>query len=390
MKSRSMPQEFPRLPFLEGLRGLAALYVMFGHIASVIDPSQLAGKPSESPPWLRAIFAGFGQGHLAVASFIVISGFCLQISLFNGGDGRVKKPWKFFARRAERILPAYWAALGISLLVTVVLAPSLPGMPFDLYRPVTTQSLLEHVFLIHNWNLGSMYKINGVLWSIALEAQLYLLLPAIVAGIYRWGRVKVVGILAMVSFATLLLPNAPKLYGWFLVLFGVGIVLAHAAYRPPLDKGANPRVGFWLTGISFVVTVVFVGLGAPMFASDCSMGVCVGGLCYALTTSPVSHAQRFFQSKRLVWVGAFSYSLYLIHHPLLQTLFAFRPSWTLVSAPMLGLYFLACVPVVILLSALFAIVFEAPFVRNRHPSEFEKLPLVPTFLPLRAGVRPKD
>ena len=89
-------------------------------------------------------------------------------------------------------------------------------------------------------------------------------------------------------------------------------------------------------------------------------------------------------------MGAFSYSLYLIHHPLLQTLFAFRPSWTLVSAPMLGLYFLACVPVVILLSALFAIVFEAPFVRNRHPSQFEKLPLVPASLPLRAGVRPKD
>ena len=235
-----------------------------------------------------------------------------------------------------------------------------------------------------------MYKINGVLWSIALEAQLYLLLPGIVAGIYRFGRIKVVGILAMVSFATLLLPNAPKLYGWFLALFGLGIVLAHASYRPPLDKGASPTAGFWMSATAFAMTLALVALGAPMYMSDCSMGVCVGGLCYALTTSPISRFHKVFQWKGLVWVGAFSYSLYLIHHPLLQALFAVRPDWTMLSQPLLALYLVACIPAVIALSAVFAIIFEAPFVRNRHPSLLEKQPLVPTSLPLRTGFRPKD
>ena len=142
MKSRSLPREFPRLPFLEGLRGLAALYVMFGHLASIVDPSALAGRRSEVPAVLHVIFGPVGQGHLAVAAFIVLSGFCLQISLFNGGDGRVAKPSRFFLRRAERILPAYWASLAISLAVTVGLAPNLPGMPFDIYRSVTWDSLV--------------------------------------------------------------------------------------------------------------------------------------------------------------------------------------------------------------------------------------------------------
>lgn len=384
MKSRSLPREFPRLPFLEGLRGLAALYVMFGHLASIVDPSALAGRKSEVPPVLHFIFGLVGQGHLAVAAFIVLSGFCLQISLFNGGDGRVAKPSRFFLRRAERILPAYWASLALSLAVTVGLAPSLPGMPFDIYRPVTWDSLIGHVLLVHNWSLDWMYKINGVLWSIALEAQLYLTLPFIVVGVYRWGRSRVLGVVSVVAATTLLLPNAPKLYGWFLALFALGIILAHASYRPSLQQGANPRLGLIASLLAFVITVALVWTNAPIYLSDSTMGVAVGSLCYGLTTSPQGILHKLFEARALVWAGAFSYSLYLIHHPLLQVAFAVRPAWTTSPLALTG-YLMAIVPLVILGSIAFAIVFEAPFVRNRHPSALNRLPVSPVSLPLQVS-----
>ncbi len=368
---------------------MAALYVMFGHLGSIVDPSALAGRRSDAPDWLRAVFAVFGQGHLAVAAFIVLSGFCLQISLFNGGDGRVAKPGRFFIRRAERILPAYWASLGLSLAVTVGLAANLPGMPFEIYRPVTWASLVGHVLLVHNWSVDSMYKINGVLWSIALEAQLYLTLPFIVAGVYRWGRERLLEITLAISAATLLAPNAAKLYGWFLALFALGIILAHASYRPSLQQGAKPKVGLTASGIAFLATLALVYVNAPIYLSDLTMGGAVGTLCYGLTTSPRGLLHKVFEAKALVWAGAFSYSLYLIHHPLLQIAFAFRPSWAISPVAIAG-YLIATVPLVILGSLLFAILFEAPFVRNRHPSALNRLPLSPVSLPLQTAFRPTD
>src|SRR5207253_7690819 len=85
-----------RLAFIEGLRGIAALYVVFTHFGSMIDPSHLSGTKSTAPEWLQTLIHPFWYGHLAVAAFIVLSGYCLQTSLFGGRDGRIHKYGKFY------------------------------------------------------------------------------------------------------------------------------------------------------------------------------------------------------------------------------------------------------------------------------------------------------
>src|SRR3954468_20119735 len=101
-----------RVSGLDGIRGLAALFVVLHHTYLVSYP----GFPHNTGPWWLGWLL---YGHLAVVVFIALSGFSL-------GIGPARRDWKlggrtrFAYRRAWRILPPYWAALVFSLIVAWV------------------------------------------------------------------------------------------------------------------------------------------------------------------------------------------------------------------------------------------------------------------------------
>jgi peptidoglycan/LPS O-acetylase OafA/YrhL len=104
-----------RLAGLDGIRGLAALFVVLHHCWLSAFP----GYPANTgPAWTGWLL----YGHFAVVVFIVLSGFSLAVSPARsrwqlGGLGR------FAQRRAWRILPPYWAALVVSLLIAWTVIP---------------------------------------------------------------------------------------------------------------------------------------------------------------------------------------------------------------------------------------------------------------------------
>ena len=113
--------------FVDGLRGIAALYVVLGHVYAY---TRQWAEPELPEAGHESILKFVDQGHSAVAVFIVISGFCLMMPLSreelgtpSGGTGR------FLQRRARRILPPYYAALVLSILLMAVvgLHPVEPG-----------------------------------------------------------------------------------------------------------------------------------------------------------------------------------------------------------------------------------------------------------------------
>lgn len=375
-----------RFQFIEGMRGVAALYVVLSHFCTMSDPRRFLGQTSKAEPWAQSAMAPFWYGHLAVAAFIVISGFCLQVSLFQSRDGRVHDPKSFFRRRALRILPAYYGCLLISTVVALTVTTSQgEAMPFRMYLPVTVENFLAHLFLVHNWSPAWMYKINGVLWSIAVEIQLYVLFPLLVALLFRVGRWGLLAVGSAVVAAVLYsVPESAKLVPWYLVLFSLGLAAAHAAYRPSRWLGLSPWRG-WLYCLGAVAILGYgVQQGWPRIAMDASAGLLAAALLYAGTLAPWSLVARFFAVRPLVWVGGFSYSLYLMHHPIQQIVFVNRPAWVRSEGEILTYLAWAAFPILILGSWLFSLVLEKPFMRRRDPAADDQPVWMPLRLPLRA------
>ncbi len=380
------PRKPGRLDYIEGMRGIAALYVALGHIFTMIDPKELLHSGLSGPIWLSWLSRPMWYGHLAVAAFIVISGFCLQLSLFNKGDGRLLDIKRFAKRRCWRILPPYYACLAFSILIAltvttrqfnlihsdpVKLAANTGALPYGQYLPVTTQNVLAHVFMIQNVDPAWMYKINGVLWSISIEFQLYFLFPLFVAIMFRKGRAALLApTVALAAVFMVVYPPATKLYVWYMPLFALGMAAANLAFGPNKESfvsrhSRNPGAVFGVAISFFVLTCIACALTKTLWISDCLLAIAVVSLL-VLGTIQIGHPLvRFFSLKRVVWLGAFSYSLYLMHHPILQTVQAFRPGM-IDSLPRQFAYLLLIgMPIVLMICFGFYWVFERPFVSGK-------------------------
>src|SRR3954447_21553314 len=171
-----------RLAGLDGLRGLAALYVVVNHIFLRTFP----GYPKDRAPFWAGWFI---YGRFAVVVFIVLSGFSLALAPARH-DWRLDSVSRFAYRRARRILPAYWAALAFSLVVAwLVVAPPGEGMP-------NATSVLVNGLLTQN--LIGAPSPNRAFWSMAVEAQLYVVLPLLLLMVRRWGAIAMVSTVALV------------------------------------------------------------------------------------------------------------------------------------------------------------------------------------------------
>ncbi|HVW46552.1 MAG TPA: acyltransferase family protein, partial [Solirubrobacterales bacterium] len=152
-----------RLPGLDGVRGLAALYVVVYHVSLRAFP----GYPTDGAPFWAGWFA---YGRFAVLVFIVLSGFSLALAPARAG-WRLDGIRDYARRRARRILPAYWAALAFSLAVAWLIVPQpRSGVP-DAMSVLVNGALLQ--------NIVGAPSPNTAFWSIAVEVQLYVLLPVL-------------------------------------------------------------------------------------------------------------------------------------------------------------------------------------------------------------------
>ena len=147
-----------RLRALDGLRLVAALMVALYHYGGRDGEVARAwgSSPRDQFPTLHSLFA---YGCLGVQVFFVISGFVICMS----GWGRPLT--SFFASRASRLLPAYWAAV---LLVTGVFA-----LPVVAYRAVSPSDALVNLTMLQ-MPLG-VDRVLGVCWTLWAEVRFYAL-----------------------------------------------------------------------------------------------------------------------------------------------------------------------------------------------------------------------
>jgi peptidoglycan/LPS O-acetylase OafA/YrhL len=351
-----------RVVGLDGIRGLAALYVVAYHIFVRAWPKYPSAY--HAPFW--AAWLSYGRG--AVAMFIVLSGFSLGLGPARSG-WKLKSTATYAHRRAWRILPPYWAALVFSLVMTwFVLAQ--PGWPVPNGKSVVVYGLLvQDVFAV-----GSP---NRAFWSIAIEAQLYVLLPLLLLLVRRVSARAMVGLVAAIVVTIGVLgPHVPLMNSALVkftpdlaVLFAVGLLAAGIVTADERTR-SRPWAGYALAAtvpaIALMVVKGATWSSINLFWLDLAWAPALGCFLAAVATSRPRFVVRFLNSRMPRSLGSCSYSLYLTHTPIVIAV-----SYGLVlgrvssGTPMFLVLMAILLPITVCFARMFAAVFEIPFQRHR-------------------------
>ncbi|MGV9879471.1 acyltransferase family protein [Streptomyces sp. NPDC003006] len=295
----------PRLRALDGLRLVAALMVAAYHYGG--RDGEIS-KAWGSSPRLQFPTAHewFAYGCLGVQIFFVISGFVICMS----GWGRPLR--SFFASRASRLLPSYWAAV---LLVTAVFA-----LPVVAYDAVSPSDALVNLTMLQQ-PLG-VDRVLGVCWTLWAELRFYALfaLCVVLPGATRarvvlfcavWTLAAAVATTADVPLLDLVL--MPEYAPFF--IGGIGVYLVH---RDRGDLTAWGIVGVsWLLGQHYAVAGLWHAPNPDFFSYRSSLviiAVVTAGFAAVLLIA-LGHLDRV-NWRWLTVAGALTYPFYLVHEHL--------------------------------------------------------------------------
>lgn len=324
-----------RLLFVDGIRGLLALIVVAYHITDSVPAQTLAGFPS----LLRALveWAREGAGD-RVAMFSALSGFCLMLPvLFDPNLSLRGGNLSFLKRRGQRILPAYYAALALAVAVQYGTLRHGGATNAVFAYTCAPEKILSHVLLIHNVWRDHIFALIGPTWSLAVEAQLYVLFSLVLVPVWRHcggvdrplrAAAGVIGVAAVVILAALWLLSPGGDLGankytsnpWLAASFVIGMLGATVVHRAfsasaqtPLRWGQAALVvlvalaSLYLTpNPSFGLRYILAGLLCTLL-----LGMCVPAATPA--SAPIRWLRGALESRGLQWVGACSYSIYLTH-----------------------------------------------------------------------------
>jgi peptidoglycan/LPS O-acetylase OafA/YrhL len=378
-------------PFLNGIRGIFSLYVVFHHLIANGIPTLLA-----TPRYL--FFLRFG--HEAVVFFIVLSGFVLTMPLVNLAEKKFPDGLGgFIKRRARRILPAYFVALlflpFFFLLVELLKAVTGEGMNLARLRELfLSTNMLSHLFLLQNLKSEwlSTPEYNLVLWSMATEWWIYFIFALFLVPIW-----KKIGIYAALLFSVLLgliplimhnlgyksLLGSPHLLG----SFGLGMFTAVMLGRKDLAENFRlwQKRFLWVAGLTFV-GFLLIAIFAPgiredpydISITDLLLSVSCAALIFTLAPiklnikdpgSVSGFTLRILESRPALFLGKISYSLYLTHlvfYAAIGITLNLAPVRKLVSLSIEPIWvkLFVIIPLLVFAAYIFYLFFEKPFLNN--------------------------
>lgn len=296
-------------PDIDGLRAVAILPVLLFH----------------------AGVAGFSGGFVGVDVFFVISGYVIALSLLEDLETGKFSIWRFYAKRIRRIFPALFVTVAVTCLVAYLLF--IPSFLLDFSKSLLAAS----VFLsnMYFWKASGYFAADAIFrpllhtWSLSVEEQYYLFMPVATFIIYRYLGKRWLTILLPVILISFVLSvyateTAPTANFFVLptraweLLIGAALALGSL----PAVRSRLLAEGIGILGLALIAYAVFAFDEAISFPGLNALYPCLGSaLLIYVGKSPVQpFVTRLLSQRALVGIGLISFSLYLVHWPIVSFL----------------------------------------------------------------------
>lgn len=286
---------------LDGVRGLAILLVIAAHVGLPVRWGGLSG----------------------VTLFFVLSGYLITTLLIREWDtfGSVSL-WRFWGRRALRLLPA--------LVLLLALVPVLLLVTHDDRLRTYPTAALASLLYVGNWVRvhGTDLGVLNHLWSLSVEEQFYVVWPLVFIVLLRWFRrhamAFVLGLAAVTTFYSVWTRGtAARLdisteTNAFALLLGVCLAFALAGAQrrgwslPPV----SPVVPFTVLVVVSAFPSHGLAIDHPLFRPLGAVYALVG--VWLVAAAALGHS-RVVGSRFMVFFGTISYALYLWHQTLINS-----------------------------------------------------------------------
>ena len=323
----------PHYELLDGLRGVAAVLVLFYHIFEGFSFAEITNEAG------NGIIKTLNHGHIAVDFFFMLSGFVISYAY----DDRWKSmgTWQFFKRRLIRLHPMLlmgaiigtiaFAFVGFekwdgntaptgwvmtAMLLTMFMIPAVPGVPYEVRGN------------------GEMFPLNGPAWSLFFEyignilyaliirrlsTKMLALLTVILGCLHAWFFIGNISGYDMIGVGWTI--DEVNFWGGFIRMlfpFTMGMLMART-FKPRRVKGA-----FWVCS-AMLIALFSVPYIAPV--NNISLNSLYEFICIA-TIFPFivwlgacgSCETKGTKINRLL--GEISYPLYIVHYPIMYIFYA--------------------------------------------------------------------
>jgi peptidoglycan/LPS O-acetylase OafA/YrhL len=327
-----------RLFFLDCVRGLAALFVVFEHVGDSLYPQCR---------WFTHNVFSFGK--FGVAAFFLTSGFVIPLSLERGGTLK-----RFWISRFFRLYPLYWFSIAV-VLSQHFLGPSFPATPF--FSEHLTRNAVVNLTMFQEF--VGIPDAQGLYYTLAMEMVFYIFFSCLyLAKLNRMSLPIAWAGLALLAIpgisVPLLLHKRVPLAGlfYFLCLFVGTSVYRHFNGEV---MGRALRTLFWCFLLTTIAEIYcnYVLVKKDDLTEHYTFAAVFLSWAGACSLFLLAYKLRHHDApKVLVWLGTVSYSVYLLHSPLRSLV----PLW-----PNRLFSFLAALALTLIVSAVAYRLIEEPF-----------------------------
>ncbi|HLI96171.1 MAG TPA: acyltransferase, partial [Candidatus Baltobacteraceae bacterium] len=297
------PRPEHRIRYIDGLRAVAVLLVVAHHVM-LHSRALPAMVPFAS--WAHLML----EGAHGVDLFFVLSGFCLSYPVLQSLRGEHAARFnitRYFAKRMVRIVPPYYAAIALLVLVPAMRPPVGAG---DVFKQL----------LFLDWHTGFL---NGSFWTLCVEMRWYFVFPFALALWIRRPRAFWAVACASAILYGLTRMHAPDV--GTLLPFMLGIVAADLELRGAaverIALALLPLFVLWALLLEHTISMPSPnGVENALFFVQTNPGWQLAAFALVLVSARIRVLRAVLSAPPLVVTGVASYSIYLVHEPIVTQL----------------------------------------------------------------------